>query len=75
MFITPVVLVSNVGPLQRCVPTSFGQLGQRIDGRGNNPMMIFSVFTLAGIGLCIAKHRGWGIFCFAIVVIYGFLSL
>jgi hypothetical protein len=32
-------------------------------------MMIFTVFTLAGIGLCITKHRGWGIFCFVIAFI------
>jgi len=28
--------------------------------------MIFTVFTLAGIGLCVAKHRGWGALCFVI---------
>jgi hypothetical protein len=28
--------------------------------------MIFTLFTLSGIGLCIAKHRGWGAFCFTI---------
>lgn len=31
--------------------------------------MIFTLFTLAGIGLCIAKHRGWGVFCFAIAFV------
>jgi hypothetical protein len=38
-------------------------------------MMIFTVFTLAGIGLCIAGHKGWGIVCFVIVALFGILSL
>lgn len=29
-------------------------------------MMIFTVFTLAGIGLFITKHRGWGALCLVI---------
>jgi hypothetical protein len=28
--------------------------------------MIFSLFTLFGIGLCISRHWGWGLFCFLI---------
>jgi hypothetical protein len=28
--------------------------------------MIFALFTFAGIGLCAAKHRGWGVVCFVI---------
>lgn len=32
-------------------------------------MMLFTVFTLAGIVLCITKHRGWGTLCFAIAVV------
>jgi hypothetical protein len=35
----------------------------------DNKVMIFTVFTLAGIGLCITRHRGWGIFCFVIAFI------
>lgn len=31
--------------------------------------MIFTVFTLAGIGLFIAKHRGWGSLCFLIALV------
>jgi hypothetical protein len=38
-------------------------------------LSVFIIFTLAGIGLCIKKHKGWGIFCFAIVVVAGFFSL
>jgi hypothetical protein len=38
-------------------------------------MTIFTVFTLAGIGLCINRHRGWGALCFLIVLVYGFFSL
>jgi hypothetical protein len=29
-------------------------------------MMFLAVFILSGIGLCITKHKGWGIFCFVI---------
>lgn len=36
---------------------------------GNREVMIFTIFTLAGIGLCIAHHRGWGIFCFLVAAI------
>ncbi len=32
-------------------------------------MIIFALFTLAGIGLFITKHGGWGTFCFAIAFI------
>jgi hypothetical protein len=38
-------------------------------------MMIFTVFTLAGIGLCIIKHRAWGVFCFAIAFLDLFFML
>jgi hypothetical protein len=30
--------------------------------------MIAAIFCLAGIGLFIAKHPGWGAFCFVIAV-------
>jgi hypothetical protein len=29
-------------------------------------MMVFTISALAGIGLFIAKHRGWGSLCFVI---------
>jgi hypothetical protein len=32
-------------------------------------MLVFTVFTLAGIGLFIAKHRGWGMLCFVIALV------
>jgi hypothetical protein len=32
-------------------------------------MMVFTIFTLAGIALFIAKHRGWGSFCFVIALV------
>ncbi len=32
-------------------------------------MAVFTIFTLAGIGLFIAKRRGWGSFCFVIALI------
>lgn len=32
-------------------------------------MTVFTVFTLAGIGLFIAKHRGWGSLCFLIALV------
>jgi hypothetical protein len=32
-------------------------------------MMVFMVFTLAGIGLFISKHRGWGALCFVIALV------
>lgn len=31
--------------------------------------MIFTVFTLAGIGLFVTKHKGWGSLCFVIAFI------
>lgn len=32
-------------------------------------MLLFAVFTLAGIWLFIAKHRGWGTLCLVIAAI------
>lgn len=32
-------------------------------------MSLFAIFTLAGILLCISRHRGWGIVCFVIALI------
>jgi hypothetical protein len=32
-------------------------------------MTIFTIFTLAGIGLFISKHRGWGSLCFVIALL------
>jgi len=32
-------------------------------------MVIFTLFTLAGIVLFITKHRGWGLFCFGIAFV------
>jgi hypothetical protein len=32
-------------------------------------MMIFTIFTLAGIGLFIRKYRGWGSLCFVIAFV------
>jgi hypothetical protein len=32
-------------------------------------MMVFTIFTLAGIGLFIRKHRGWGSLCFVIALV------
>lgn len=32
-------------------------------------MNVFTIFTLAGILLCITRHRGWGIVCFAIAFV------
>lgn len=32
-------------------------------------MMVFTIFVLAGIGLFITKHRGWGTLCFVIALI------
>ncbi len=29
-------------------------------------MIVFTIFTLAGIVLFISKHKGWGSFCFVI---------
>jgi hypothetical protein len=29
-------------------------------------LMFLAVFILAGIGLCIKGHKGWGAFCFVI---------
>ncbi len=31
-------------------------------------MMVFTVFTLAGILRFISKHRGWGSLCFVVAV-------
>jgi hypothetical protein len=33
-------------------------------------MLIFAVFTLAGIGLFISEHRGWGSLCLVIAVLF-----
>jgi hypothetical protein len=32
-------------------------------------MIVFTVFTLAGILLFISKHPGWGVLCFLIALI------
>lgn len=32
-------------------------------------MSVFTIFTLAGILLCISRHRGWGIVCFVIALL------
>jgi len=32
-------------------------------------ILAFSVFTIAGILLCVNEHRGWGILCFSIAAI------
>ena len=32
-------------------------------------MMLFTIFTLAGIMLFITKHRGWGSLCFGIALV------
>jgi hypothetical protein len=32
-------------------------------------MMVFTIFTLAGIALFINKHRGWGSFCFFVALV------
>jgi hypothetical protein len=32
-------------------------------------MMVFTIFTLAGISLFITKHRGWGSLCFGIAIV------
>ncbi len=32
-------------------------------------MLIFTIFTLTGIGLFIEKHRGWGSLCFLIALV------
>ena len=32
-------------------------------------MIVFTVFTLAGIVLFIRKHRGWGSLCFLIAIV------
>jgi hypothetical protein len=31
-------------------------------------MLMFSVFTLSGIGLCVRKHWIWGVLCFVIAL-------
>ncbi len=38
-------------------------------------MLMFSVFTLAGIGLCVRKHWAWGIVCFVIALASIFFML
>jgi hypothetical protein len=42
---------------------------------GTHKMMLFTVFTLAGIGLFITKRRGWGTFCFVIAFVDLFFML
>jgi len=32
-------------------------------------MMVFTIFTLAGIALFVTKHRGWGSLCFVIALL------
>ncbi len=32
-------------------------------------MLVFTIFTLAGIFLFIIKHRGWGSLCFVIAAV------
>ncbi len=32
-------------------------------------MSLFTIFTLAGILLCISRHRGWGALCFVIAAL------
>lgn len=32
-------------------------------------ILAFTVFTIAGIVLCITDHKGWGVLCFAIALI------
>lgn len=38
-------------------------------------MLVFTLFTLSGIVLSIAKHRGWGALCFAIAFVDLFFML
>lgn len=32
-------------------------------------LLVFSIFALAGIGLCITKHPWWGALCFVIAIL------